>query len=45
VWAAVAVLAFAMTIEIASAHDKGCDGNPSRLRSNWTATARPTNIS
>jgi len=28
VWAAVAVLAFVMTIEIASAHDKGCDGNP-----------------
>ena len=28
-WAAIAVLAFAaMTIESASAHDKGCDGNP-----------------
>jgi hypothetical protein len=24
----IAVPAFAMTIEIASAHDKGCDGNP-----------------
>ena len=29
IWAAIAVLAFAaMTIESASAHDKGCDGNP-----------------
>jgi hypothetical protein len=29
VWAVIAVLAFAaMTIESASAHDKGCDGNP-----------------
>jgi hypothetical protein len=29
VWALIAVLAFAaMTIESASAHDKGCDGNP-----------------
>ena len=29
VWAVIAVLAFAaMTIERASAHDKGCDGNP-----------------
>jgi hypothetical protein len=29
VWAMVAVLAFAaVTIESASAHDKGCDGNP-----------------
>jgi hypothetical protein len=29
VWSAIAVLAFAaMTIESASAHDKGCDGDP-----------------
>jgi hypothetical protein len=29
IWAAIAVLAFAaMAIESASAHDKGCDGNP-----------------
>jgi hypothetical protein len=29
IWALIAVLAFAaMTIESASAHDKGCDGNP-----------------
>ena len=29
IWAVIAVLAFAaMTIESASAHDKGCDGNP-----------------
>jgi hypothetical protein len=28
VWAVIAVPAFAMTTEIASAHDKGCDGNP-----------------
>jgi hypothetical protein len=29
IWAAIAVLTFTgMTIEIASAHDKGCDSNP-----------------
>jgi hypothetical protein len=28
VWAVIAVPAFAMMTEIASAHDKGCDGNP-----------------
>jgi hypothetical protein len=39
----MAVVAFAaMTIESASAHDKGCDGNPCRAGSSWTAAAKPT---
>jgi hypothetical protein len=45
VWALIAVLTFAaMTVESASAHDKGCDGNPVPERIKLAAAARPTTI-
>ena len=45
VWTVIAVLAFAVVaIESASAHDKGCDGNPVSVAIKWTAAARRTSI-